>query len=226
MSKSLPLAQLMEDFAIYPRHAVDDSHVSSLLNALRSGAVLPPIVVEKKSGRIVDGWHRCRAYKRHLGPEGVVLITEKVYATEAELVLDAIAYNSTHGRKLDVVDQIRATAMCQERGISVHQVAIVLHVPEKRVERLLVRLASAPEAGPSTIPGTLQVALKHPASHLSGATLTPAQLEAHLGAPGVSYTLLATQLRVGLESNLANRADEPLVEALKLLREALEEWLT
>lgn len=222
---TMPLAKLVEDFSIYPRHAVDDGNVSSLANALKSGATLPAIVVEKKSNRIVDGWHRARAYRRVLGPEAAVDVEEIEYPSEGELLKDAVRRNSAHGRKLDTIDQVRAMTLCQERGISLQDVAIVLHIPEERLQKLSVRLATAEKSGPGTVPGTLTVALKRPVAHMAGEILSPEQMEAHGRAPGVSYLLLVTQLRDALGNGFINTDDERLMMALRGLADDLARFL-
>lgn len=223
--RTLPLAELVEDFDIYPRHAVDDGHVSSLVNAIKAGVTLPPIVIERKSKRITDGWHRSRAYRRVLGPEGVVDVEEVDYVDEAELLTDAIRRNASHGRKLDVIDQVRAIALGQERGISLHTMAIVLHLPDERVQKLSVRLAQSEKTGPGTIPGTVSVALKRPVAHLVGQTFNEAQMEAHGRAPGTSYLLTIRQLLDAVTCEFINRHDERLMAELRILHTAIGEFL-
>jgi hypothetical protein len=222
---SVPVCKLIEDMSIYPRHAVDDANVSGLINALRAGATLPPVVVEAKSLRIVDGWHRARAYRRVIGPDAVVDVEEKTYESEEALLLDAIQLNAAHGRRLDKIDQIRVATLCAERGIALVKVAAVLHMPAEKVERLSVQLARAPESGPGTITGTVQVALKRPVVHLAGQNLTAEQVKAHQRAPGVSYLLIANQLADAIHHGFINQADERLMVALRGLYEGLGGFL-
>lgn len=220
---SLPLASLVEDYSIYPRHAVDDANVSSLVNALKAGATLPPIVIDRRSRRISDGWHRVRAYKRVLGPEGVVTVEEIDYGDDVEMLKDAIRRNASHGRKLDMIDQVRSVELCRERGVDASIIAEILHIPPERVKKLEVRIARVEKSGAGVIPGTLTVALKRSAGHFAGREMTAEQLEAHNGAPGVSYLLIARQLTEGIRAGLLNRADDKLLESLRELAEVLEE---
>lgn len=222
---SVPLASLIEDFSIYPRHAVDDANVASLVNALKSGQTLPPVVAERKSKRIVDGWHRARAYRRVLGPEASIDVELVDYESEEDLLLDSIHRNASHGRQFDAIDQVRAAHLCQERGISLQAIAAVLHVPVERVQKLTVRLAEAPKSGPGTIPGTAAVALKRPVTHLAGTKLTKEQVEAHGRAPGTSYLLIITQLEDAMLHDFLNRNDERLMGALRGLQETLDKFL-
>ena|GEM_PF-1201422 len=217
----LPLAKLVEDFDLYPRHAVDTAHVQSLVFALESGATLPPIIADKRSKKITDGWHRARAYRRVLGPEAVVDVELGPYKNKAEMIVDAVARNATHGRPFDAIDRTRSVVMLRTIGCSDAQIGLALKVPEARVEKLMVKLASAPKSSGETIPGTNRIALKRSVIHLAGQTLTKSQAQTHAMLPGVSFLLIARQLYQGLLEKMVNLEDEKLVKQLAELRDLL-----
>lgn len=218
---SLPLAELIEDLSLYPRHAVDEANVARLVRALEAGFPPPPIIADKASKRIVDGWHRSRAYRQVLGPTGVADVDLRPYANEKEMFLAAIELNASHGRQLDKMDQVRCVTMAERMGIELKRVAVVLHQPEESVRKLVVRVAIAPPGTRGTVPGTNKVVLKRPVQHLSEQTLTKEQAQAQVSVPGTSYKLLAKQLTDAVRLNLANRADTALMETLRELRNAL-----
>lgn len=224
--KTLPLAQLVEDLDFYPRHAVDGSHVQALVFALESGATLPPIVADKKSKRITDGWHRGRAYRRFLGPEATVDVELVNYPNESAMKLDAAHRNATHGRRLDAMDRTRCVLMLRESGFNDVQIATALHLPEKRVEKLSIKIATAPKSSGETVPGTSSIALKRSVAHLAGKRLTKEQVTTHAMLPGTSFLLIARQLYGALEQGMINLEDERLVEQLVALRTLLVEKLT
>jgi len=217
----LPLATLVEDMDLYPRHAVDTAHVQSLVFALESGATLPPVVADKRSKKITDGWHRCRAYKRVLGPEAVIDVELIPYKSDAEMVIDAVARNAAHGRPFDAIDRTRSVVMLRTVGCTDTQIGLALRVPEKRVQKLMVKLASAPKSSGETIPGTNQVALKRSVIHLAGGTLTKSQAKTHGMMPGVSFLLIARQLTEALRESMVNMEDAKLVRGLIELRDTL-----
>lgn len=208
MIEQIPIATLVEDMSVYPRHAVDDANVASLVAAIHAGATLPPIVADLKSKRVTDGWHRIRAYRRAIGPEAVVAVDLRDYADEKELFADAVRLNSIHGRKLDRIDQIRIVTLARSMGISDKEIAVVMSIPEERIEVLSVRIATAPSGTDGTVTGTNSVALKRSASHLKGSSMTKEQVDVHKSAPGVSYLLIARQLTDGLAVGLINLEDE------------------
>src|SRR5262249_7838158 len=163
---SMPIADLVEDMELYPRHAIDNSHVLALVLAEESGATLPPVIADRKSKKVVDGWHRLRARKRRDGAAAVIDVELRDYKDEASMVLDAVSLNSAHGRKLDAIDQTRAALMLEKQKVTTVKIAIALHVPEKRVKVLVARVARAEHQSAGTVPGTRKITLKRPVAHL------------------------------------------------------------
>lgn len=229
--RATPLAHLIEDASVYPRHAVDDTHVGTLVQAIRAGAALPPIVAEAKTGRLVDGWHRTRAYRRVLGAEGVTDVDHRAYKSEADLLLDAIRLNATHGRRLDRVDQVRIVLLAEEAKVPLERLAASMNVTVDRITTLRVRVAIAPLAtssasGDGTVSGeTIQVPLKRPMVHFAGKEMTRDQMVAHGSMAGTSFLLQAHQVRDALRFDLMNREDDRLMDALRELKVELDRYL-
>jgi hypothetical protein len=168
--------------------------------------------------RIVDGWHRVRAYRRVVGDTAAIDVILRTYPSEADLLADAVAQNSTHGRRLDRIDQIRCIDLLSRAGLDTKAISVVLKVPEQKVQTLRVRIAVSQKTG-EPIP------LKRSFVHLSGMKLSPLQEHAHDVAPGSSLLLTARQLRLQLEARTANPNDQKFVHELRLLRAAIDAWL-
>src|SRR5262245_12055680 len=141
------IAELVEDDSIYPRHAIDADNVRRIAEALQSGIQVPPVIADSKSKRIVDGWHRVRAYRRVHGDQAVIDVEFRSYRSELDIIKDAVALNSAHGRHLDRIDQVRAVLLLEKAGATPKVVATILHITTERVERLRVRVAEAPKSG-------------------------------------------------------------------------------
>jgi hypothetical protein len=222
---TIPLAELVEDMDLYPRHAVDPVHVQSLVHALNAGATFPPIVADRTSKRITDGWHRARAYQRVLGRNASVDVELVPYESEAAMLVDAVARNAAHGRRLDAMDRTRCVMMLRKRGCTDMQIALAMQIPEKQVEKYVVRVAKAPKSSGQTVPGTNTIVLKRSVAHLAGSTLSRNQAEVHAKLPGTSFLLVADQLLQGLLADMVNLSDERLRSKLEALRDALLEKL-
>jgi ParB-like chromosome segregation protein Spo0J len=87
------------DESIYPRTGVNEFNVGRLVSALKTGVKLPPLLIEAKTHRLVDGRHRLQAFLK-LKIERIDVV-EKVYASEADLYADAVRANIGHGEPLD-----------------------------------------------------------------------------------------------------------------------------
>src|SRR5580765_6491751 len=123
----LPIEKIVIDEAIYPRSSVNDSNVSKLVLALNTGTVLPPITVEAKTFRLVDGRHRYEAYKK-IGLK-TIEATAKVYKNEADLFADAVRNNIGHGLPLDGYTVRAAIIRLSEYGYTKEAISDVVRMP-------------------------------------------------------------------------------------------------
>jgi hypothetical protein len=225
MIEKWPLAILVEDYSLYPRGRLDELNVLRLLESLQAGVTLPPIVADRETKKIIDGWHRKHALERYLGHQGVVDVDVRNYQDASEM-LEAIAQlNVTHGLPLSRKDVVRCLVLAEQLHMPLSRMAKALNITTQRAETLRVRLAKAPREMPGTVPGTVRVVVKDSFKHLQGSDLTEEQVEASRLAPGVSYSLLVRQLLGGLRSDLMNLGDPQLIVLLRQLRDELEQRL-
>lgn len=218
---TIPLAELIEDMDLYPRHAIDSVHVRSLVLALEAGIALPLFRVDAKSKRITDGWHRSRAYRRFLGREAVIDVELVEYPNEAAMLFDAVRQNSSHGRRLDAIDQTRSVLMLTRHNFDAAHIAAALNVPEIRVQKLTLKTATGAKGALGVVPGTNQIVLKRPVLHLQGRKLTHEQAEVHGMLPGTSFLLIARQLFNALHASMVDLKDARLIAQLRELRDQL-----
>ena len=214
-TKTVSISDLVEDYAVYPRRKLDEQHVADLVQALNANATFPPIIAEEKTLRIVDGFHRTRAYRRVLGDSGKVKVEIRAYDTDAELFLDAAALNAGHGRKLARADQIRIAVRASELGLSTEQIAMALSVTAERVEKLQLRILVT-DVGTSSDGGRLLVSApsKPVARHLEGRQITAEQAEAIDHGPGQRPVRLVHDLTNWLRAGVLDLTDDKLVDAL------------
>lgn len=111
MIKKYKAALLIEDMTLYPRNDVDEVNIAHLVEALQVGAELPKILIEETTLRIVDGFHRRRAYMRAFGDDVEVTCEVKKYKDDAELFLEAVRLNANHGINMDGYDRTHAMAI-------------------------------------------------------------------------------------------------------------------
>ena len=65
-------SELLLDYDLYPRERIEPFNVNQMIEALTAGRELPPIIVDRKSLRVIDGFHRVKAYQRLHGPDAEI----------------------------------------------------------------------------------------------------------------------------------------------------------
>lgn len=216
---TVKLGQLKEDFSIYPRPCgIDSGHKDQIAEAIRAGAVMPQIIVEDKTLRIVDGMHRKHGlYKLHGGKEAEQLdvrVIARTYASDQELLLDAFSLNVSHGRSLTAYDKKYAILLAEKLGIATALIATALNMTVERVKECKTTCA--------TVENTRVVTpLKTPIRHMEGKEITQEQADAIPRLGGNQQMFYVNQLILLIDTNLIDTDNEPLMEKLGVLAEKL-----
>jgi len=208
------LSEMVLDFDLYPRADVDASHVGYLCEAIQSGATLPPIVIDAASRRVIDGFHRYRAYMRLYGGDYDAEVVEERFESEAELFLAAVRANSAHGRRLSRYDQAHVIVRAENLEIDSECLAGALHVPVETVEKLRVEKTARS--------GRLHVPVKSTIAHKAGRQLTRVQVEANRRLGGMRQLFYVNQLILLIESDLLDVDNRQLMNRLGQLKGLLE----
>jgi hypothetical protein len=216
--RTIKAAELILDFDLYPRNNIDPHNVRNLIDALAAGSELPPILIDKKSKRVIDGFHRIRAYLNAMGDEVGVTVIEKNYHNEQEMFLDAMRFNADHGAKLDSHDRTHCVLVAERLKIPAEAVAGALHVTVDKLASLRTdRTATS---------GSLLIPIKRTIQWKAGTRLNKAQVAANEKLSGMNQQFYANQLITLLESELIDSADDQLIERLQLLHRILGTFLT
>lgn len=193
--RSVPIADLVKDDSIYPRHKVDGSYVADLVRAIEGGAQLPPPLVDADTLRIVDGYHRVEAHRRN-DPDGTINCLMAKFPDEAAVVAAAVEANAAHGRKLDVQDKTRAALMLRKHGFDMGRIAVVMHTSPRRVEDLMVRVV---KVGKETLPAK---PVCYPQRGKQPRRLSQGQYDVMQSSPGHRTAQRLTQLADEIEAGL------------------------
>lgn len=210
-------SKLVLDYDIYPRQDVQSYNVHLMVEALEAGTVLPSIIVDKKSKRVVDGFHRVRAYRRLFGPDAEIPCILKEYVSDDDMFTEAMALNSTHGRNLTPYDRARCLARAEELKMDPAVVAKALNMTVETLGRLKTERLGYFQAKPIVLKGTTV--------HLAGEELTEEQLEYNRRAGGMNQAFYINQVIAMLEADAVDWERETVVKALKRLHKLLDETL-
>lgn len=214
---TLPIGKLVLDYTLYPRHQVDDETVRRLVVALRAGETLPPVICEADSGRVVDGFHRIAALKRHAGETAIIRVEQRVYKNEAELFGEAIRQNARHGRALSAFDLARCITRGTELGLDRATLTRCAAITDEKYDDLVKRKLAL-HAGE-------RVAVKRTIAHLAGRELSADAMAANRAAGGMNQLFYVNQVLSLLRNGVIDAENDRLMEALRELAAALARFL-
>ncbi len=207
--KKMKAVEIILDFDLYPRNNLDAFNIRSMVDALSAGTELPPPIIDGKSKRCTDGFHRVRAHLRFGGNDAEIFIIEKDYKDDAAMFLDAIKYNASHGARLDKADQVHCVIVAERLKIDPDAVAGALHIPAEKLGKLTNdRIATF---------GKLQIPLKRTNRHMAGKRLSKKQRAANDRSSGMAQQFYVNQIIDLIESDLLETSDPKLMERLAVL---------
>lgn len=211
---TIKASKVVLDYDLYPRHEVQSYNVNLMVEALNSGAVLPPIMIDKKSKRVVDGFHRVKAYQKKYGPDAEIPCIRKEYANDNEMFAEAIDANSKHGRNLSLYDRARCLARAEELHMDIAVVARALNMTVETLGRLKIERLGYFQSNP--------IVLKRTTAHLAGEELTEEQVAYNQKAGGMPATFFINQLIAMVEAEAVDWDNEKVVQGFKKLRDLLD----
>lgn len=210
---------IVRDWDLYPRRAVNAEHVYVIQEALRAGVDLPPLTVEKTSKKLIDGFHRLAAWERIHGDQTGVPVKFKDCKSEQAFLLESIRANASHGRPFSPDDRMHALMLADRLEADPRAVAKALNMTIDRAARLTADALKGPQAtevyGPNTKkPSNLTKAKGH---------TTQAAYDANMDhqPQAVRLTFYAGQLRVAL---MNKQVPTRLKKSLRQLYEDLGEF--
>lgn len=141
----MKVSETFEDLAIYPRNQVDDIWASMLAHKLKMGATLPPILVDKKTKKVVDGFHRRRAYIKVYGANCEIPVEQMSFKNDAEMFMESMRRNAQHGKPLSTVDVLMCVARGRDFGLDVEIIAKELNYEVNKLDaKAQVRIVTGP----------------------------------------------------------------------------------
>lgn len=192
------LIDLILDYEMYPRNDVSSAHVSSLFDAILAGETIPPVIADRKSKRVVDGFHRIAAHKR-LGLKEIEVVWRD-YKSDADMFADAVRMNSAHGRPFDSFDKQRAIQRLIAFKVSAEEITRLVHVTAARVEEYVKGWGENSSGQP--------IVLKRGLLHqFSSKRLTKKQVELNDSYSGMQPAFHANQLVKLLEAGVRPKGE-------------------
>ena len=215
--KKLKAIELVFDWNLWPRQSVqrlDSTNIARMKDALRSGFALPPVVVNKKDYRIVDGFHRTKAVLSVFGDEGEIDADLREYKNDAAMFLEAGALNAFQGLTLSPKDRAHFILKCRKMKIPPTVIAQALHIEEGKMKEFIAKRSAKTKDG-EIIP------LAAGARNLAGLELTDVQEHFARTANGCMPEMYASMLLNALKAEAVTLTDNTLAR-LRELRDVID----
>jgi len=151
-TRKVKAIELVFDWNMWPRQSaqrLDSTNIADMRAALRAGFSLPPIVINKKDMRIVDGFHRVRAVLDVFGDDAEIEAIAKEYESDAQMFLEGGALNMhwNHGLKMGPKDRAHFILKCRKLKIPPAAIAEALHIDEKAMRDFVAKRSAKTKDG-------------------------------------------------------------------------------
>ena len=149
-TQTVKIADIVIDEDIYPRKQNVWLVAYQYSQAMKAGAVFPPIVLGKykKKLYLVDGRHRIDANKL-LDKDSVEAIV-KQYKDKKTMFIDSIKFNNIHGKALTVADKTKIFGTLRNWKLPDLTISTLLNTPIDNFNVFISRLVG-PEGNQETI---------------------------------------------------------------------------
>ncbi len=131
----IEISKIKFDEELYPRTKTNWLTVYQYQQAMKVGSIFPPIIIGEYEGEyyLIDGWHRVAALIR-LKQNSVKAII-KTYNSKKEMFIDAVKFNSTHGRPLSVQDKVKIIDKLKKLKIDDETISKLVKIPVGKLKK-------------------------------------------------------------------------------------------
>lgn len=213
-TKKVKAIELVFDWNLWPRSEageLDHTNIQRLKAAIVAGVKIPPVIANQKDYRIIDGFHRVKAYLLLFGDEAEIEVELKNYKNEGEMFLDSARLNNNHGLPLSPSDRAHAIEKSKKLfKIPLAKIADCLGMDKEYAMDFLDKRSAMSKSGERII-------LTGGSLNLKGKTLTKKQEEyVKSRPPGTSAQMYARLLLNALNADAVIFSDKVIVSLREL----------
>lgn len=215
---------LIFDWNLWPRQSaqkLDGTNLSKMKEALSSGFTLPPIIVNQKDLRIVDGFHRTKAVLDLYGDSAEIEACLRKYPNDGAMFLDAGITNHHHGLPMSPKDRAHFISRCRrEYKIPWPAVAQALSMDVDKVKAFLEKRTAKTQSG-ETIPLPASASKQYGGrKDLNAEEERYVRTETGYGGPSMHVSILINAIKAkSIELNAKN------IERLRYLSQLIDDLL-
>jgi len=220
-TKMIRAVECILDWSLWPRFeskGLDPTNIARMCDALRAGFKLPPVIVDKDSKRIIDGFHRIRAFLKVFGDDVEIEAELREYDSEKDMFLDAVRLNAHQGMPLTPKDKAHAFLKARRWKVPIPEIAKILEMPEEKLRQFI-------EKRTVTTPEGERIAISRQYEGLAGQKLSEEQIRLVRTGGGLLSVQYARMLINALRANAVEFEDEKIISVFTELRDLLNKVL-
>lgn len=213
MTTTIKASTLTLDYSLYPRHRISEDNARRIREAMEAGIVTPPVIADRKTKKVIDGFHRVTAALQ-IDANAEIQVELRDYKDNAARFQDAIVLNANHGLGLTAYDRARCVALGQRFGMELPMIALALSTTADRIEKILAHKMAVIDGKPVPIKGSVR--------HLAGQELSDKQQRGMTKSAGSHQLFMVTQLINLIENDLLDKSNRGVMQALQRLVELIQ----
>jgi ParB-like nuclease family protein len=222
------IESVLIDENLYPRNQVYWKHTQSLMSAIRTGSILPPIVVGKRNGRyvIIDGRHRYKAHRNLKKKKIAAMVT---HLEEARWFAEAVRLNTSHGHGLSYQEKIAASMILKRDNYPPAEIARIVHIPLEKLEQVIQERGawvSRSDIRPVVAKAPMATEAKRRGRQWFEHAAAEGLEEEQKILSGASFEQLAQEILILLADDHLDPEDDDIVQLINRLQNASTNWLT
>lgn len=206
--KTMKFCELVFDTTFYIRRKTDRQLVSRYAREKQAGAVFPPVLVDKRSRIVVDGFHRAYADEALYGAEAPVAVTIEQFPCKGAMLRRSIAENK-HGKPLDEATVAWCLVLGPRLRVSRADLLVLLNLSSDYAAKVRKRKIIRRENGGEEAP------LKATFAHMAGQDLTDQQFEVNERSGGMRLTFYVNQIRMAVLADMYRPEEVPALLGLR-----------
>ncbi|MFH1394929.1 MAG: hypothetical protein ABIH09_02095 [Candidatus Omnitrophota bacterium] len=135
-NENVRLGDIIIDPSYQIRMKINLYSIAQYANAMKNGDIFPPIIIEKKTGKLVCGFTRLEAYQQVFPPDTMVPAVYVDFKNDCERILFAAKDNNTHGQQLSTWDRKNIIDRLVKVGASAEYISRELNWKIDKVEKV------------------------------------------------------------------------------------------
>jgi hypothetical protein len=216
-TKLLKISEIVFDEELYPRQQYDWQTAYRYSEAMKAGALFPPINVALFAGKnyLIDGKHRIEAFK--LAKEEYIEAFVKPIKSRNAIFIAAVKSNIVHGRQLSSFDRAKIILKLQGMKITNVEISKIVNISVGKITSFVARRITNSVTGE-------EIVLKAPVKGFNGQVISEEfAVRQEKVFASQNQEQVIEEMLVLLENKAINTKNPAILNKLKVIAKLIRE---